>query len=60
MITLSYVYYIATTTAGGMPDCEKVEVKVDYETDDVDHAGELAMRAWVAPANYMEGTLVIG
>lgn len=59
MITLSYVYYIAFTNAAGQPDCEKVEVKREYDTTDQDHAGELAMRNWVAPANYIEGTLAI-
>ena len=59
MITLSYIYYSAYTNAAGQPDCEKVEVKRDYETTDEDQAGELAMRAWVAPANYIPGTLAI-
>ena len=59
MITLSYVYYITSTNAAGQPDCEKVEVKRDYDTTDQDHAGELAMRHWVVPANYIEGTLAI-
>lgn len=59
MITLSYVYYITFTNAAGQPDCTKVEVKRDYNTTDEDQAGELAMRNWIAPANYIEGTLAI-
>ena len=59
MITLSYIYYIEFTNAAGQPDCEKVEVKRNYETTDEDQAGELAMRAWVAPSNFIPGTLAI-
>lgn len=59
MITLSYIYYITFTNAAGQPDCTKVEVKRDYNTTDEDQAGELAMRNWIAPANYIEGTLAI-
>jgi hypothetical protein len=59
MITLSYVYYITFTNAAGQPDCEKVEVKRDYDTTDQDQAEELAVRGWVAPANYIDGTLTI-
>lgn len=59
MITLSYIYYIEFTNAAGQPDCEKVEVKRNYETTDQDQAEELAMRFWVAPANFIPGTLAI-
>ena len=59
MITISYVYYVTFTNTAGCSDCEKVEVKRDYDTTDEDQAGELAMRAWVAPANFIPGTLAI-
>ena len=59
MLNLSYIYYIATINSAGMPDCVKVEDKREYYTNDFDHAAELAERAWIAPANYIDGTLAI-
>ncbi|MES2180683.1 MAG: hypothetical protein V4493_01110 [Pseudomonadota bacterium] len=44
----------------GFCSYKKGELNVDYETDNMDQAFELAERSWVEPAGYMVGTLAIG
>lgn len=60
MINLKFSYYVSFINAAGMTDCEKREHVVEFGTDDTDQAFELADRQWVAPANYMDGSLQVG
>lgn len=59
-ITVTYAFWVKVDTSAG-PDADEVTVCVDFETDDVDHAMELAERHWdsIKPVGYIDGTLNI-
>ena len=59
-ITVTYAFWVRVDTPAG-PDANEVTMRVDFETDDVDHAMELAERHWdsMKPVDYIDGTLNI-
>lgn len=60
-ITINYHFWVKVDAPAGF-DANEVKVSVDFETDDVDHAIELAERYWdetPEPTGYIDGTLSI-
>ena len=55
---ITFHFYVSVVSPAG-PDCEEVTLSVDFDTDNDDHAMELAERYWptVCPANFIPGTL---
>lgn len=60
MIVVTFFFYVETQMPAG-PSADEVLISREFDTDDIDHAIELAERAWpsIKPANYIEGTLNI-
>ncbi len=54
-------FYVSVYSPAGA-DVEERTISVDYDTDNEEHALELAERYWpeVCPANYVAGTLNFG
>lgn len=59
-ITVTYVFWVKVDSPAGF-DANEVTMCIDFETDNDDHAMELAERHWdsIKPVGYIDGTLNI-
>ena len=58
-ITVTYTFWVKVDAPAGS-DANEVTMRIDFETDDADHAMELAERYWdsmIKPVGYIDGTL---
>ena len=57
---VTYVFYVRVDAPAGWMAEEK-RIDAEFQTDDHDHALELAERQWesIKPVNYLDGTLAI-